>query len=133
MLRRSLTVSLCPECSVIAGFGAKATSLADLFDEHRSVSFAGTYVASCRGPCRHCAEGLSSELTRSSAAVGGDSDVEQVLTLGTILREYNPHLKGLTNCAGSIHAHNLNMAVSGATVQGPLIVFIDPCPLYVSH
>jgi hypothetical protein len=55
-------------------------------------------------------------------AVGGDGPVDKVLTLGTILRKYNPDIKGLSTGKGDINSAgaHLNLAVTGAIVQGRL-------------
>jgi hypothetical protein len=53
-------------------------------------------------------------------AVGGDGPVDKVLTLGTILRKYNPDIKGLSTGKGDINSAgaHLNLAVTGAIIQG---------------
>ncbi len=58
------------------------------------------------------------------STVGGDDDVDEVVTLGNILRQYDPHVEGLSTC--DVRHANLNLAVTGATVQGATasIVFV---------
>jgi hypothetical protein len=53
-------------------------------------------------------------------AVGGDGPVDKVFTLGTILRKYNPDIKGLSTGKGDINSPgaHLNLAVTGAIIQG---------------
>ncbi len=53
--------------------------------------------------------------------VGGDKPAEgKLTTLGSILREYNPRIKGLSTGEGDIESAgaNLNLAVTGAVIQG---------------
>jgi phospholipase B1 len=59
-------------------------------------------------------------LTRAGlSAVGGDGTVQSVLTLGNILRQYNPDIKGLSTGTGGVDSDgaHLNLAVTGAIVQ----------------
>lgn len=42
--------------------------------------------------------------------------MDKVVTLGNILRQYNRHVEGLSTC--DVRHANLNLAVTGATVQG---------------
>ena len=55
-------------------------------------------------------------------AVGGDETVDTVLTLGNILRKYNPDIKGLSTGQGNVNSAgaNLNVAVTGARIQGSM-------------
>jgi hypothetical protein len=54
--------------------------------------------------------------------VGGDKgqEEEKLTTLGSILREYNPIIKGLSTGEGSIESEGagFNLAVTGAVIQG---------------
>ena len=52
--------------SATSGFGARSSSLIDLFAEFRGIAW----------------------------SIGGDGSVERVLTLPNILKKYNPHIKG---------------------------------------
>jgi len=78
--------------SLTAGFGAKSATVYNLFTDFRGVSY----------------------------ATGGDKPVEgKLTTLGSILREYNPRIKGLSTGEGDIESAgaNLNLAVTGAVIQ----------------
>lgn len=78
--------------SLTAGFGAKAATVYNLFTDFRGVSY----------------------------AIGGDKPAEgKLTTLGSILREYNPRIKGLSTGEGDIESAgaNLNLAVTGAVIQ----------------
>lgn len=78
--------------SLTAGFGAKAATVYNLFTDFRGVSY----------------------------AIGGDKPAEgKLTTLGSILREYNPRIKGLSTGEGDIESAgaNFNLAVTGAVIQ----------------
>ncbi|ELR20994.1 Phospholipase [Acanthamoeba castellanii str. Neff] len=67
--------------ALTAGFGAKAATVYNLFTDFRGVSY----------------------------AIGGDKPAEgKLTTLGSILREYNPRIKGLSTGEGDIESAGAN-------------------------
>jgi len=74
--------------SITAAFGAASTSLINLAVEWRGLSW----------------------------SIGGDNTFEESLTLGNIIKKYNPSVRGLSLGTGSRN-QNLNVAVSGAIAR----------------
>ena len=70
--------------STTSGFGARSSSLIDLFVEFRGISW----------------------------SIGGDGSVERVLTLPNILKKYNPNIKGYSKKVTKVSDRKDNFSAS---------------------
>ena len=78
--------------SITAGFAENATNILNIFTEWRGISW----------------------------SIGGERDFEDIATVATVLKKFNPSLKGYAIGNGGPSSDNakLNIAISGAVAEG---------------
>jgi phospholipase B1 len=88
------------------------------------VAAVGDSITAAFGLAADSPAGLALETRGESWTIGGNEDIETVLTIPNILKEFNPDLFGASysnpppNCGLGNECSQLNRAVSGATNQG---------------
>lgn len=91
-----------------------ATSVHRLRPENIQVMGAlGDSITAAFGAAASSVVNLATEYRGQSWSIGGDNAFEQTLTLGNIVKKYNPDVRGLSLGTGT-RQQNFNVAVSGA-------------------